>query len=179
MQVIKKALPFIIFSLIFVLLYRGLSSHPTYVPSPLINKPAPTFQLPDLFQPKKMITNKNLLGQVTLLNVWATWCIACAEEHDTLLALAHEEGVIFYGLNYKDDPAIAKKWLKNYGNPYQRVGEDITGDTAIDWGVYGSPETFILDKKGIIRYKHIGAITAENWKNDLKPIVEKLRAELS
>lgn len=177
MPLIKKGLPLIIFAIILILLSRALFLHPTEIPSPLINKPAPPLHLPDLFHPKKFITSQDFLGHITLLNVWATWCIACQEEHDVLLALAQQEKVIFYGLNYKDDPIAAKKWLKNYGNPYQRVGEDTSGNAAIDWGVYGSPETFIIDQQGIIRYKHVGPLTEEIWNNQLKPVIEKLGSE--
>lgn len=167
-------LPFIIFAAILFLLWKGLSLHPNQIPSPLLDKPAPHFSLPNLFEPKKMMSNKDLLGHVTLVNVWATWCESCAEEHDTLLQLAENEHVFFFGLNYKDDVTAAKKWLKQYGNPYQMVGVDRDGLAAIDWGVYGTPETFVLDKKGIIRYKQIGPIDSESWEKTLKPLIEKL-----
>jgi len=170
-------LPFIIFAAILLLLWRGLHLHPNQIPSPLIDKPAPTFSLPDLFDAHKKITNKDLAGQVVLVNVWATWCVSCAQEHNALLQLAQTEHVFFLGLNYKDDVAAAKKWLKQYGNPYKIVAVDLDGQAAIDWGVYGTPETFVLDKKGIIRYKQIGPIDTESWENILKPIIEKLRNE--
>lgn len=170
-------LPLIIFTTIFIILWRGLQLHPNQIPSPLIGKPAPNFSLPTLFNEKKLTTNKDLLGHVSLVNVWATWCVACAEEHASLLQLAQNEHVFFFGLNYKDNVIDAKKWLKQYGNPYQIVAVDHDGLAAIDWGVYGTPETFVLDKKGIIRYKQIGPIDAESWEKTLKPLVEKLRNE--
>ena len=173
----NSLLPLIIFSAILILLWRGLSLHPNQVPSPLIDKPAPNFSLPDLFDAKKIMTNKDLLGHVTLVNVWATWCESCAEEHNMLLQLAQNEHVLFFGLNYKDDVTAAKNWLKQYGNPYQRVAVDQDGSAAIDWGVYGTPETFVLDKKGMIRYKQIGPIDNESWEKNLKPLIKKLENE--
>lgn len=180
MNKLKQAsfiLPFIIFTAIIFLLWRGLNLHPSQIPSPLINKPAPHFSLPNLFDNKKNITNKDLVGHVVFVNVWATWCVSCAEEHSALLQLAKDENVFFLGLNYKDDMNAAKKWLKQYGNPYQLVAVDLDGQAAIDWGVYGTPETFILDKKGIIRYKQIGPIDSESWFKTLKPLLVKLSNE--
>jgi cytochrome c biogenesis protein CcmG/thiol:disulfide interchange protein DsbE len=179
MSVIKKmrfALPLILFLIIVTILARGLHLHPNQVPSPLINKPAPAFELPQLTA-KKITTNKDFIGHITLLNVWATWCYACAQEHAFLLELAKNEYLSLYGLNYKDDPVSAQKWLQEYGNPYRIVGVDKIGNVAIDLGVYGTPETFIIDKKGVIRYKQIGPITPEIWDQNLKPLVDKLRAE--
>ncbi len=172
-----KPLPFIIFAFIFILLLRGLSLHPNVISSPLIGKPAPSFQLPSLSNAKKIVTNKDFLGHVTLFNVWATWCYACAEEHSFILQLAKNQQVNFYGLNYKDNRLAAKKWLQNNGNPYHVVAVDESGKTAIDWGVYGAPETFVLDKKGIIRYKQIGPIDAEVWGKNLGPLINKLNQE--
>lgn len=173
----RFTLPLIIFIAIFILLFRGLGLHPSEVPSPLINKAAPSFTLPTLFDSKKTTSNQDLLNHVTLLNVWATWCYACAEEHEALLDLAKNEHLILYGLDYKDDANAAKKWLKQNGNPYKLVAVDTSGSAAIDWGVYGTPETFIIDKKGIIRYKQIGPITAENWEHTLKPLIQTLQNE--
>ncbi len=173
----RFALPLVIFLLIIFLLWRGLNLQPSLIPSPLLNKPAPTFSLPTLFDPTKMVTNKDLLGRVTLVNVWATWCVACREEHMALLQLAKYEHVYFLGINYKDDVLAAKKWLQQYGNPYQMIAVDQTGQAAIDWGVYGTPETFVVDKKGIIRYKQVGPIDAEAWENHLKPLIATLQNE--
>lgn len=170
-------LPLICFALTIIILWRGLGLHPDQLPSPLINKPTPEFVLPTLFDPKKMSTNKDFLGKVTIVNVWATWCHACATEYDMLLELAQDNQVIFYGLVYKDNPEAVKKWIAKYGNPYRMIAVDQTGDTAIDWGVYGTPETFIIDKKGVIRYKQIGPITADVWEQTLKPLIQKLWKE--
>ncbi len=170
-------LPLIVFIFIFFFLWRGLNLHPNQIPSPLIGQRAPSFSLPTLYDPAKRTTNSDFLGHVTLVNVWATWCEACREEHRTLLWLAENEHVFFYGLNYKDDIDAAKKWLKQYGNPYQIVAVDETGETSMDWGVYGTPETFVLDKRGMIRYKHIGPIDQNSWERNLKPFIEKLQGE--
>ncbi len=177
MNKLRFSLPLLIFACIFVLLWRGLSLHPNHIPSPLIDKPAPPFSLPTLLNEKKRMTEKDFLGHVTFFHVWATWCSTCLEEHAALMQLAQLEDVIFFGLDYKDNAADAKKWLKEKGNPYQLVALDANGTAAIDWGVYGTPETFVVDKKGIVRYKQIGPIDAENWENTLKPLLEKLRNE--
>lgn len=171
--------PLVIFIGVISILWRGLSLHPNEIPSPLINRAAPAFALPSLLQQSQTITNQILLGHVTLVNVWATWCFACGQEHDFLLAIsrAPDRDFELLGLNYKDDPVKARAWLTQHGNPYQQIAVDASGDTAINWGVYGSPETFILDKKGIIRYKQIGPITASVWEQTLKPLLAKLRRE--
>ncbi len=168
---------FILFLLIMIVLWRGLGLHPSQVPSPLINKPAPTFRLPTLLGSPSYMIDKNFRGHVSLFNIWATWCVTCESEHDFLLILAKNKAVTLYGLNYKDDPVQAKNWLKKKGNPYKIIAVDLSGDTGINWGVYGTPETFIIDKKGIIRYKQIGAITPDVWENTLEPLVRKLQAE--
>jgi cytochrome c biogenesis protein CcmG/thiol:disulfide interchange protein DsbE len=172
---LRFILPLILFAGILSLLWRGLSLHPAQIPSPLINKPVPEFSLPTLSD--KTLTDKNFKGHVTLLNVWATWCAACAQEHTFLLELAKRKDIELYGLDYKDDPSDAKDWLKTYGNPYKIVANDQLGRAAMDWGVYGTPETFVIDKKGLIRYKLIGALTEDSWEKELKPIVEKLQGE--
>lgn len=177
MNMIKRIIPLTLCAIVMLLLWRGLSLHPTEVPSPLINKAAPTFQLPNLFDQGKMVTNHDFLGHVTILNVWATWCEACAEEHSALLQLAQEEHLILFGLDYKDDSSAAKKWLDENGNPFQLVAVDATGNASIDWGVYGTPETFVIDKKGIIRFKQLGPITRDAWLNDLQPLIQKLEQE--
>jgi cytochrome c biogenesis protein CcmG/thiol:disulfide interchange protein DsbE len=173
---IRAALPLIIFIVIGTILWWGLKLHPEQVPSPLINKPVPSFSLPILMQ-KRLATEKDFLGHVSLLNVWATWCNTCAEEHDFLLTLARDPSLVIYGLDYKDETAAAVKLLRDNGNPYQMVMLDTEGSVAIDWGVYGTPETFIVDKKGIIRYKHIGALTPAVWDEKIKPLIDTLRNE--
>ncbi|HSW94156.1 MAG TPA: DsbE family thiol:disulfide interchange protein [Gammaproteobacteria bacterium] len=177
LQQIRSLFPFIIFSLILVLLWRGLSLRADQIPSPLINKSAPVFSLPDLFHPEKMRTNEDFAGKVVLVNVWATWCEACAMEHNLLLQLSEDEHLFFFGIDYKDNPVLAKKWLEQNGNPYQVVVSDSDGQAAIDWGVYGTPETFIIDKKGMIRYKQIGVMDADSFEKTIKPLLEKLGNE--
>ncbi|MES2219152.1 MAG: DsbE family thiol:disulfide interchange protein [Pseudomonadota bacterium] len=173
---IRYLLPLLLFMLIASILWRGLKLHPGQIPSPLIHKHAPTFDLPDLLT-SAHLTNKDLQGHVSLLNVWATWCQACAQEHDFLVELAKNNALPWYGLNYKDDAIAAKNWLRDHGNPYQLVAVDHTGDVAIDWGVYGAPETFVIDKHGIVRYKQIGPITAAVWEQELKPVIDRLQGE--
>jgi cytochrome c biogenesis protein CcmG/thiol:disulfide interchange protein DsbE len=174
---IRYLIPLFIFLVIAGILWRSLSMHPNQIPSPFINKHAPAFQLPSLLGAPAIVTEKELRGHISLVNVWATWCYACALEHDFLLELSKNKDFVLYGLNYKDDPLAAKKWLKEHGNPYARVAVDESGDAAINWGVYGSPETFVIDKNGIIRYKQIGPITEEVWEQELKPVIEKIRNE--
>ncbi len=175
--VLRSTLPFVIFILIILLLWRGLALHPSLVPSPFINQPTPAFHLPTLLGPPHWMTQNDLKGQVTLFHVWATTCIVCAEEHSFLLELSQNRSIVINGLDYKDPPQAAKIWLKKYGNPYHLIAMDQTGETGIDWGVYGTPETFIIDKKGIIRYKQIGAITPDNWEYILQPLIQKLQTE--
>ena len=156
------------------LLYKGLSLDPRRVPSPLIDKPAPAFSLPLLQQPETLISNAHFKGQVTLFNVWATWCVACRQEHPLLMKLA-QQGIQIYGLNYKDTRDDAKRWLQMYGDPYLANAFDAEGRTGINWGVYGTPETFVVDKQGIIRHKHIGPLTMESIQTDILPLLRKLQ----
>lgn len=169
-------LPLLVFFVIAIILWRGLGLHPNQVPSPLINKAVPTFSLATLID-GKLTSNKDFAGKITLVNVWATWCYACAQEHPFLLELSQRSDITLYGLDYKDDKTVAKKWLKQHGNPYKIIAVDQDGTAAIDWGVYGTPETFIVDKKGIIRYKHIGPLTQDVWEQKLKPLIDKIRSE--
>lgn len=168
--------PLAIFALLVAFLYRGLSMDPKLVPSPLIGKPAPAFTLPRLDDPSATISNTDLKGKVTLLNVWATWCVSCRQEHETLVELAKTGQVDIYGLNYKDNRQDAKRWLAQFGNPYVANAFDGSGQVAIDWGVYGAPETFIIDRNGIIRHKHIGPLTVDIINREILPLVAKLKS---
>ena len=168
--------PLAIFALLVAFLYRGLSMDPKLVPSPLIGKPAPAFTLPRLDDPSATISNTDLKGKVTLLNVWATWCVSCRQEHETLVELAKTGQVDIYGLNYKDNRQDAKRWLAQFGNPYIANAFDGSGRVAIDWGVYGAPETFIIDRNGIIRHKHIGPLTVDIINREILPLVAKLKS---
>lgn len=171
---LRYILPLLIFICIAIILWRGLGLNPTQIPSPLIGKPAPSFTLPNLLN-NKLTSDKDFQGHVTLVNVWATWCFACAEEHAFLVELAKDPDVRLFGLNYKDDTEAAKKWLKQYGNPYRIVAADKTGNVSINWGVYGAPETFVVDKHGIIRLKYTGPLTPAAWEQTLKPLIDTLR----
>lgn len=178
-QRIVLFIPVVIFMLLSVLLWRGLSNDPTNLPSALLNKPVPVFNLPVLAaeeNPAGIIsaTNEIFKGHVTLLNVWATWCVTCKQEHDYLMTLK-EQGVRIIGVNYKDNIEGAEKWLKDLLNPYYLSVVDKNGRLGLDLGVYGAPETFIIDKQAIIRYRYAGEVNEEVWLETLKPIVESLR----
>lgn len=174
---LRYLVPLILFLLLAGLLYRGLSLDPKIVPSPLIGKPMPAFSLPRLDDPAVTISDSDLKGHVSLLNIWATWCVSCRAEHETLLDLARTGKVAIYGLNYKDNRPDAQRWLRQLGNPYVANAFDEDGRTGIDWGVYGAPETFIMDKQGIIRHKHIGPLTGPVIASEILPLIAKLEAE--
>ena len=168
--------PLLLFLALAGLLYKGLSLDPHRVPSPLIGKPAPAFSLPRLQQPGAVLSSDDLKGKVSLLNVWATWCVACRAEHPLLVQLARQ-GVPIYGLNYKDKRPDAQRWLQRYGNPYLANAFDADGRVGIDWGVYGTPETFVIDKHGVIRFKQIGPLTREVIDRTLLPLLKRLQEE--
>lgn len=167
-------LPLAIFIGLVIFLGIGLNLNPKEVPSPLIGKPAPQFSLPSLNDPSKVISPKQMLGQVWLLNVWASWCVACRYEHPILIEMAKKSLVPIIGLDYKDVRADGLNWLAQFGNPYQDSAFDEDGRVGIDYGVYGVPETFLIDKQGIIRLKHIGPITPEVITQKLQPMILEL-----
>lgn len=171
------ALPVIVLVALLALFMRGLFLNPTIVPSPLIGKSVPTFSLPRLHDPAKSVTQNEFRNQVALLNVWATWCVACRDEHETLVQFSKQNIVPIYGLDYKDDRQTAIAWLAKEGDPYKDNAFDESGDVAINWGVYGAPETFLIDKHGIIRHKYIGPLTPDIIKNDLLPRIHRLEQE--
>ncbi|NOQ87902.1 MAG: DsbE family thiol:disulfide interchange protein [Gammaproteobacteria bacterium] len=171
-SLLKRLTPLIIFVALVAVLGIGLTLNPRLVPSPLIGKPAPEFNLPLLFNEGRF-TNKDLIGHVTLVNVWASWCFACRQEHETVKQLSRN-GVRVIGLNYKDEPDAAKNWLAKLGNPYQAIAVDYNGRIAIDWGVYGAPETFLIDKKGIIRHKVIGPLSDKEKYDALMSVMNSL-----
>jgi len=166
---VKFFLPILIFATLVGTFYAGLYNDPTLVHSPLIGKPAPAFDLPSLHDPDKRITREDLLGQVSLVNVWASWCPGCAQEHAMLLQIAEQGQVPILGLDWKDTDQAAKQWLQQRGNPYVEVAVDRDNITGINWGVYGAPETFLIDQNGIIQYKHIGPLTQEIWEQEFLP----------
>jgi cytochrome c biogenesis protein CcmG/thiol:disulfide interchange protein DsbE len=166
-----------IFGALVVLLAVGLTLNPREVPSPLVGKPAPAFELPLLREPDKTFSSKQPLGQVWLFNVWASWCAGCRDEHQVLTAFAKTGAAPLYGLNYKDQREDALRWLERYGDPYKASFYDLEGRVGIDYGVYGVPETYVIDKKGVIRFKHIGAVTPEVMQKRIAPLVDELKRE--
>ena len=170
----RYLLPLGIFVALMLLLGVGLSLNPREVPSPLIGKPAPAFQLPQLHQPEKTLSSRELQGKVWVLNVWASWCVACREEHPVLADFARSGIAPVYGLNYKDQRNDAVAWLKRYGDPYQASMFDADGRVGIDYGVYGVPETYVIDRQGVIRYKRIGPVTPEIVQKKIAPLVAEL-----
>jgi cytochrome c biogenesis protein CcmG/thiol:disulfide interchange protein DsbE len=173
---LRYLVPLAIFALLVAFLYRGLSLDPKLVPSPLVGKPVPAFSLTRLDDPAATISDADFKGKVSLLNVWATWCVSCRREHEVLVQLARTGQVEIYGLNYKDNREDAKRWLSQLGNPYVANAFDSDGRVGIDWGVYGAPETFIIDREGIIRHKHIGPLTDEIINDEILPLVAKLKS---
>lgn len=173
----RYLVPVIAFFMLASFLFVGLYRDPTEVSSPLLGKPVPQFSLPRLDNSEILFSESEFLGKVSLLNVWASWCVTCREEHPVLGDLAHRHAAILYGLNYKDDTTKARQYLVEYGNPYRASAVDASGRVGIEWGVYGVPETFVVDKQGIIRYKHIGAITQQDAEEKLLPLIEQLQNE--
>lgn len=175
----RFAVPLLVFVIIAGFLYAGLSRDPRYVPSPLIGKQAPEFNLPTLADPSVSFTPADMRDKVWLFNIWATWCAACRIEHPLLVQLARSGQVDIVGLNYKDEDASASQWLTDLGNPYVTTAVDKDGRIGIDWGFYGAPETFVIDKKGIVRHKHIGPVSPDDLTRTILPMVAELRAESS
>ncbi len=168
-------LPLLIFVAIALFLAIGLTRDPREVPSPLIGKPVPTFSLPPVRGRSLGLASADLKGQVSLVNVFASWCVACRAEHPLLMQIRREGIVPVHGLNYKDQPDDAARWLDEKGDPYTRTGADLDGRVAIDWGVYGVPETFVIDRDGRIAYKMIGPISPAVWNETLLPLIQKLQ----
>jgi len=173
----RYLLPLGIFLLIAAFLGYGLKLNPREVPSPFIGKPAPTLDLPDLFDAKRKVTNQTFAGKVWVLNVWASWCLACRTEHELLLHFANQHDTPLVGLNYKDANDKARDWLRELGDPYDYIAVDADGNTGIEWGVYGVPETFVIDQKGIVRYKHIGPLEGTDLTGELIPLVNSLQGK--
>jgi cytochrome c biogenesis protein CcmG/thiol:disulfide interchange protein DsbE len=168
-------LPLAAFLVLAAFLFRGLALNPREVPSPLIGKAAPAFERAQLHAADKTFSREDLAGQVWLLNVWASWCVACREEHPVLVEIARQKVVPIVGLNYKDAPEDAKAWLKQFGDPYLLSVVDRDGRVGLDYGVYGVPETFLIDAHGVIRHKQIGPMTREAWEKTIRPKIEALR----
>lgn len=175
----KFLLPIVAFIALVVFFALGLnpSRDIRALPSPLIGKPAPQFALPDVFAADKTVGNAALAGQVYVFNVWATWCVGCREEHESLLAISQQKVVPIIGLDWKDDRDKAQAWLTQLGNPYTAVAFDESGRTAIDWGVYGAPETFLVSKQGRVLFKHIAPMTLEVWQKEFLPRIAAAQRE--
>lgn len=163
------------FALLVVVLIVGLRHAPEkgIIVSPLLGKPAPTFTLPNLLDDKQPIDSQSLNNQWYVLNVWGTWCVECRAEHNALLAIHEQKRVPIIGMDWKDDDAQALAWLSELGNPYDRIAADHAGRVAIDWGVYGAPETFLVNAAGIVLHKHVGALTLEIWQQEFVPLLPK------
>ena len=171
----RYLLPLGIFLVLVVFLGIGLGLNPREIPSPLIDQPAPAFDLVQLHEPGKSLTTQDMRGQVWLLNVWASWCVSCREEHPVLVELAKTRVVPIVGLNYKDQRPEALRWLQQFGDPYVMSIVDGDGRVGINFGVYGVPETFVIDKTGVIRYKQIGPVTPKALQEKILPLVAKLQ----
>lgn len=167
-------IPLLFFLVIAILFWRSLGLPSGDLPSALIGKPMPTFNLPEVEQPRKVYDTRIFLGHVTVLNVWASWCFTCRAEHPMLLSLKDNPTFQLIGLNYKDKLDMAQSWLNNFGDPYTLSLFDPTGNLGLNLGVYGVPETFIIDKQGKIRYKHIGEINQDIWQSELLPVIKTL-----
>lgn len=170
-------LPLVIFLVLAGFLYKGLSLDPREVPSPLVGKAAPAFVLPLLHEPEKTFSPKDMAGKVWLLNVWASWCGACKDEHPVLMALSQQNLVPIVGLDYKDKREDGEATLRKAGDPYSLTIADADGKVGFDYGVYGVPETYVIDKQGMIAYKLIGAVTAQNLRDTILPLVAELQAK--
>jgi len=167
--------PLILFIALVALFAKGLKLNPTEMPSALIDQSVPEFNLPSLASEQKMLTRADLVGDVSLINVWGTWCPSCMHEHPYLMKLANQVPII--GINYKDVRVDAKNWLAKLGNPYVVNVFDEMGTLGIDLGVFGAPETYVIDRQGMVRYKHVGVVNERVWQERLKPVVERLRGE--
>jgi cytochrome c biogenesis protein CcmG/thiol:disulfide interchange protein DsbE len=172
----KRFLPVALFAALLLLLAVGLRLNPRELPSTLIDRPAPAFTLPLLDAPERTLSPQEMRGQVWLLNVWASWCTTCRQEHALLLKLARSGRVPIVGLNYKDKPEDAQRWLRQLGDPYRASVSDLQGLTGIDYGVYGVPETYVIDRKGMVRYKLVGALTKEQLEQKILPLLKELDA---
>ena len=172
----SRLIPLIAFIGLALLLFVGVRMNSgkdnSAIPSPLIGKPAPQFSLPVLNAPDKIIKTEDLKGQAYLLNVWGSWCPACQIEHPVITELAESGKVRVIGYNYKDETDAANRWLQQFGNPYNTILVDESGRAALDWGIYGAPETFLIDAKGIVRWKHVGPITQEIIEQEILPTLE-------
>jgi len=164
-------IPGLVFAVLIGFFVIGLKRDPSYVPSPLIGKAAPAFSLSKVEDPTQQVSDKDFVGRKHLVNVWATWCGGCRQEHEFLVAIAKQNVIPIVGIDWKDELPLAQRWLTQLGNPYVATGFDMEGRVAIDYGVYGAPETFLVDEHGIVIYKHVGILTVEVWQNEMLPLI--------
>jgi cytochrome c biogenesis protein CcmG/thiol:disulfide interchange protein DsbE len=169
-------IPIVVFALLAFLFWKGLGNNPQQLPSALVNKITPQFTATDLMTGNP-VSSAVLKGQVSIVNVWATWCIPCRQEHDELLAIKQHYPIVIYGINYKDDVNEARKWLTEKSNPYVITWEDPTGKLGIEWGVTGVPETFLVDQHGVVRYRYAGPITMKIFQQQMLPLIASLYSE--
>lgn len=167
----RYLVPLGLFATLIGFFYFGLGRDKQTLPSPLIGKPAPVFELPRVDDPSQMISNQAFAGRPYVVNVWATWCVGCRQEHDALLEISRSSGVPMIGLNWKDERPLAQRWLRELGDPYVASAFDGEGRIAIDWGVYGAPETFLVDANGIVVHKHVAPLSVAIWERDFAPLI--------
>jgi cytochrome c biogenesis protein CcmG/thiol:disulfide interchange protein DsbE len=174
---VRYLIPLVLFLVLVVFLAIGLTRNPDELPSALLDKPAPTFRLPQLKDPAKTFSADDMRGKVWVMNVWASWCVACRDEHQYLGGYAKSGTVPIYGLNYKDTSENALAWLEELGDPYVLSAVDADGRVGMDYGVYGAPETYLIDKSGTIRLKHVGPVTPDVWNKEFLPLVQQLNRQ--
>lgn len=167
--------PLIIFVALIILFVKGLKLDPTAMPSALVNQPLPEFSLSSLKSEQRLLKRDDLIGKISLINVWGTWCPSCRYEHPYLMKLSADVPII--GINYKDDRADALQWLEKLGNPYELIVFDKAGTLGVDLGVFGAPETFVIDQQGVVQYRHVGVVNEAVWQKRLKPVIDRLRGE--
>ena len=165
-------IPLVVFALLIAVFVVGLGRDPSQLPSPLLDKPAPQFDLPSLVDPEQRVTNQDFHGEVALVNVWATWCVGCRQEHNFLLQLSKADVLPIYGLNWRDNGPEARRWLQQLGDPYVATAYDEDGRVGIDWGVYGAPETFLIAADGTVLYKQLGPLSWGVWQENFVPLLE-------
>lgn len=165
----RSLLPLAVFVILIPVFIIGLTKDPRQLPSPFIDEPAPEFSLPSLTEPDRTVSSGDYAGQYALINVWATWCVGCRQEHDFLMQLSRNQDVPIYGINWRDNRDEALRWLQALGDPYVASGFDADGRVGIDWGVYGAPETFLVSADGVVLHKHLGPLDATAWERDFVP----------
>lgn len=171
----RFAIPIIVFLLLVVIFSFGLFNDPRELPSPFLGEPAPAFEVESLTEPGRRVGSADYAGKMALVNVWATWCGGCRQEHPFLMQLARTDAIEIYGINWRDNREEALRWLEQLGDPYEFSAFDADGRVGIDWGVYGAPETFLISPEGIVLHKHLGPLTAAIWQEDFVPLIESGR----